>query len=953
MKYKAFISYSHAVDGALAPALQRALYLFNKPWYRRRAIRVFRDRTTLSATPALWQAIENALNESEYFLLLASPAAAGSEWVGREVEWWVMNRSTKSMLILLTEGELAWDRHASDFDWYSTTSLARRDSKMFNEEPLWVDLRWARRESELSLRHVQFRGAVLDIAEPLYGKPKDELDGDDVRTHRRTVKIAWIAGLMLLVFSAIALLSAVYATKKKTEAAIAEQNALIEAANAKSAEANARHAKESAEDALAVTFLRTIGVSKQPDISFDEQTSLWELAELPLANIGVKDKLIDYWFSSDRLLARAFARPEAIQATIGLNVELQRRLRSKATAVLYRDNTLIAPWSLMEWIEPQTTDHFGYKFGRWLMEAQSLEGQRRLIDIRLFAARMSPEQAESFGNALVAALGDAKSMDPEKDGICALCRALAMAVKRMKPEAAGVLSSRGAQALIERMQQTTQINASILSDLGDALEELTKQMKPDDVVSLADQLVSSLMDPNASTDRVIGLGNVLSVLLAGLRGKESTRIAFQTAEVLVAALEKPLQTDWYRLQHLQSSLSRLAPCLSAKDALSFSERLVTQLEATSRSSEQRILNVGRAVAALSARIVNPEQIASRCAKYVLPALDTLPSAAMDPAAMDSAAMAGTLADLLSHMGPTTHQEIAIRGADIVLGKLEAIVMSHDSRFYMPPLAETLARFADKMSSGAAASYSYRGGEVMVRALEPAKSGIGFYFNDSIESEGWQGAMARLAARMEARDVATLIERATRVWDNDPDRNTSAAVLAGLATHIERKDAVFLILHVIKDAAKHIAPKEAGVVNHSDEKKPESIAEYLSGLGLILGVASRSLEEAKETRLLAFLYSLQAGHDTTDICSTFDAQDLAEIFKWPFCIGLNRQTILAQLEAKTGTSFGGDSWVFVEKAPALGIRNIDVPAKRPRIEKALAEIETLAKATQVFGSAVKK
>ena len=75
--YKAFMSYSHAADGRLAPALQSALHRFVKPWYRLRTIRVFRDKTSLSANPALWPSIEMALNDSEYFLLLASPEAAG------------------------------------------------------------------------------------------------------------------------------------------------------------------------------------------------------------------------------------------------------------------------------------------------------------------------------------------------------------------------------------------------------------------------------------------------------------------------------------------------------------------------------------------------------------------------------------------------------------------------------------------------------------------------------------------------------------------------------------------------------------------------------------------------------------------------------------------------------------------------------------------------------------
>lgn len=49
-------------------------------------MRVFRDETSLSANPALWSSIQTALAESEFFILLASPEAAASKWVGQEVE---------------------------------------------------------------------------------------------------------------------------------------------------------------------------------------------------------------------------------------------------------------------------------------------------------------------------------------------------------------------------------------------------------------------------------------------------------------------------------------------------------------------------------------------------------------------------------------------------------------------------------------------------------------------------------------------------------------------------------------------------------------------------------------------------------------------------------------------------------------------------------------------------
>lgn len=85
MKYNAFISYSHASDGRVAPALQRLLHQLAKPWYKLRALNVFRDHTDLSTSPHLWESIENVLAVSEYFLLLASREAAASKWVGMEI----------------------------------------------------------------------------------------------------------------------------------------------------------------------------------------------------------------------------------------------------------------------------------------------------------------------------------------------------------------------------------------------------------------------------------------------------------------------------------------------------------------------------------------------------------------------------------------------------------------------------------------------------------------------------------------------------------------------------------------------------------------------------------------------------------------------------------------------------------------------------------------------------
>jgi hypothetical protein len=243
MTYDAFVSYSHAADGRLAPGLQSALQQFAKPWYRLRALRLFRDKTTLAATPHLWPTIEGALRDSRYFILLASPEAAASQWVQREVDWWLQNRSADTLLIVLTDGFVAWDNGTGDFDWARTNALPHNLHERFASEPLYVDLRWARTVDNLSLRHTQFRAAILDIAAVLHGKPKDEVDGADVREHRRTIRLAWSAFGLLVALTGISVATTWVAVQQRR---IAEQRLRVAvsrdlaAASKESARANSQ-----------------------------------------------------------------------------------------------------------------------------------------------------------------------------------------------------------------------------------------------------------------------------------------------------------------------------------------------------------------------------------------------------------------------------------------------------------------------------------------------------------------------------------------------------------------------------------------------------------------------------------------------------------------------------------------------------------------------------------------
>ena len=225
-RYKAFISYSHGADNRLAPALRTALHRFAKPWYRLRAMRVFRDETGLAVTPALWPSIETALLDSEYFLLLASPDAAASEWVQREVAWWLDRRPADHLLIALTRGEIRWNDAAQDFDWNGTDALPRRLSKAFDQVPKYVDLRWARMATDLSLRNPDFLTAVASVTSTLQGQPLDELVGEDVRQHRRTRRVAAAAIAGLATLAVAAAVFGVIASQQRDEARRQEQIAV-------------------------------------------------------------------------------------------------------------------------------------------------------------------------------------------------------------------------------------------------------------------------------------------------------------------------------------------------------------------------------------------------------------------------------------------------------------------------------------------------------------------------------------------------------------------------------------------------------------------------------------------------------------------------------------------------------------------------------------------------------
>ncbi|MGZ3143196.1 hypothetical protein ACVDFE_14615 [Lentzea chajnantorensis] len=204
-EYDAFFSCSRALDGTLAPELRRGVERFAKPWYRRRAVRAFLDDTPLPDTPGRWASIESALGRSRWLVLLASPEAAASPRVAREVGWWLEHRSAHRVLVVLTAGE------------YSASVPAALRTAL-GQEPRWVDLRWLRSADQVDPSNPRLRAAVAGIASTVRGVPEDDLVGEHVRERRRTVRLARGAVTALVLLTAAVLVAAFLAVGQRDSA---------------------------------------------------------------------------------------------------------------------------------------------------------------------------------------------------------------------------------------------------------------------------------------------------------------------------------------------------------------------------------------------------------------------------------------------------------------------------------------------------------------------------------------------------------------------------------------------------------------------------------------------------------------------------------------------------------------------------------------------------------------
>ena len=198
LKYYAFLSYSHT-DEATAGWLHDALERFRTPAaltgrltangvIPRRLTPIFRDRHELPASDNLADGIRDALDSSQFLIVLCSPAAAVSRWVNAEIDMFKRHRPDGCVLAVIVSGEpFASDIVGREAEECLPPALRQKYDRLGRPtarraEPLAADLRSDRDGRRLGL---------LKLISGMLGVGLDELvQRETLRRQRRLAIVA-------------------------------------------------------------------------------------------------------------------------------------------------------------------------------------------------------------------------------------------------------------------------------------------------------------------------------------------------------------------------------------------------------------------------------------------------------------------------------------------------------------------------------------------------------------------------------------------------------------------------------------------------------------------------------------------------------------------------------------------------------------------------------------------
>ncbi len=314
--YDAFISYSHSADGVLAPKIRDGLQKLAKPWNKRRALNIFLDQASLEVSSGLKESLHAKLDGTDWLVLLLSEDCAQSQWVAAEIENWLVTKPKNRVALVHTDGELLWGD--GDWDWERSTAAPRGLSGVYDEEPLWLDLRKYHDDADLDIRtNPAFRDDLATLAAPLHGVSKEDLVGEDLVQYRKSKRLRRIAIIGLVVLTIAAVSASIIALIARDRAVKAEAEAVKEAKIATTGQIAAQAQVESPEQPD-LSWLLAVGAKGLDDelvADGDIDVPLIEPAAALLATLEATPGLVGYLPVVDPATAIAAAPGSPVLAT--------------------------------------------------------------------------------------------------------------------------------------------------------------------------------------------------------------------------------------------------------------------------------------------------------------------------------------------------------------------------------------------------------------------------------------------------------------------------------------------------------------------------------------------------------------------------------------------------------------------------------------------------------------
>ena len=391
------------------------------------------------------------------------------------------------------------------------------------------------------------------------------------------------------------------------------------------------------------------------------------------------------------------------------------------------------------------------------------------------------------------------------------------------------------------------------------------------------------------------------------------------AERLVAAIEKPEHPDI--LPGLGSALGRIGGNLPSEIASKLAERLVVVMENTDDSLA--LPELGYALGRLGGNL--PPEIAAKGAERWVAAMEGTD---------DSRNLSGPRS-ALGGLGGDLSFEQAAKEAERLVAAMEKLDNSYANLFKLSELGSALGRIGGNLPSEIATKVAERLVVVMENTYDPeALSRLGYALGrlgENLPSE----ISAKGAERL-----VTVIEKTEHPYPLYELGHALGSLGGNLSSEQAAKFAKRLVAAMEETDDPRTWSGLASALGHLGGCLPKSIqiSHFAMSNMLIEALPEPSGDGDEDSKLRRVIFK--------SFCASRTPQQLAEILKWPLCVGEAEGLVLAEMEQQlskkrgAAVSFGGKLSKFIDQAESLGITNLDGPAQRPTAKAALAELERL-------------